>query len=269
MPTKIETKYNKWSWTAIPRHTAIYVTYEKVTFQHLVPPHTSFHSGYFGLFRTCEMAWPPVKEVFLSHFRKRIQMETFTTKRGGHLDLTRCLGLSPCQGKQAFRTQYTAPLLPHRVSRAVTRVVRRIPFPFPRDRAVHTTVPFSYVPFSPAGEEDSVGPHVQAAVFYQVFFSFLAQGSALAPSESSQTARSLSEKMDRWTGFWFHSPAGCFPHYNSLILAFPWDYWHVLPSCISTLRKAQRAQAARARSRPSPARTGKSIQARSPISSCL
>lgn len=84
-----------------------------------------------------------------------------------------------------------------------------------------------------------------------------------------KAARSLSEKMDRWIGFWFHSPAGCFPHYNSLILAFPWDYRHVLPSCISTLRKAQKAQAARARSRPSPARTGKSIQARSPVSSCL
>lgn len=182
-------------------------------------------------------------EVFLSHFRMRIQMETFTTNRAGHLDLSRCLGLSPCQGREALHAQYTAPLLPHLVSRAVT-VVWWIPFPLLQDRAFHTTTPFSYVPFSLSRGGKCGTLTCKAAVCHQIVVFFLAQASAPAASERSQPSCLLSsEKVDCWTGSWFHSPAGCFPHYNSSILAFPRNYQHVLTSRISTLSKARRAPA--------------------------
>lgn len=119
--------HNKLSWTAIP--IVIYVTCMKVTFQHLVLP-LIFHLRCFGLFWPCEMTWPLAKDVFLSHFRMRTQMETSPTNRAGHrhLDLTRCLGLLPYQGREALYTQYTAPQSPHLVPQAVTRVFPLGPF---------------------------------------------------------------------------------------------------------------------------------------------
>lgn len=70
----------------------------------------------------------------------------------------------------------------------------------------------------------------------QVFSFSLVQASVLTPSGSSQPAcLHLSEKEHCWNGLWFHSQAGCFPYYNSLILAFPEGLFHKI---ISTCRPA-------------------------------
>lgn len=111
-----------------------------------------------------------------------------------------------------------------------------------------------------------MGCYKQAAFSHQVFFPFFAQASASAPSESFQLACSLSpEKVDCWTGFWFHSQ-GLLPTLPSLILAFPWNDQHMRPSSISALSKAQRTQAALMLSIQT-SLTWKSIQAREAVAS--
>lgn len=157
-----------------------------------MPPHTSFHLGYFSLLRPCETACPPVQEVCLSHFRMRLQMENCTANRAGHLDPNGCLGLLLCQGREAL---HSSPSTSPRVKGSHSRPVD--PFLPYLGTGLFTPPPHLAMSLSASAEEEGAGPHMQAAVCLQVFFFLLPQASAPAPSESSWPSRLLSsEKVD-------------------------------------------------------------------------
>lgn len=182
--------------------------------------------------------WPgsQAKKAFLSHFRRGTQLETLPTNRAGHghLDLPRCLGFFLFQGREGLYTQCTAPshlTLYHKQSQGLP--LGPFSLTLGQGFSLHQ-LHVGVSPSTPAGEEASLASQGQAAAWHQVFFPFFALASALTPSESSQLAHFLSfEKLDCWTGFWFHSPGACFPHYNSLISDSLWIYECVLPSSIS------------------------------------
>lgn len=156
-----------------------------------------FHMRCFGLFQHWEMTWLPAKKS-LSYFRMRTQIETFPTNRAGHghLDLTRCLGLLPCQSREGLYTQYTAPHLPlyHKESQGSST---RFLFHHLGSGFLTPSAPFRCVSFSLSRRGNKPGTTEAGSSLASSFFPFFALASALTPSESSQLAHFLSfEKLD-------------------------------------------------------------------------
>lgn len=137
-----------------------------------------FHPSGFGLFWPCEMTWTPAKEVFRSHFRRRTQIETFPTNRAGHghLDLSRCLGLFPFQGREGLYTQYTAPSHPtlyHRQSQGSS--IGSL-FPHFGTGLFTPATPFRCVPFGLSGRGSKLGITGPGSSLASSFLPFLCLG---------------------------------------------------------------------------------------------
>ena len=167
-------------------------------------------------------------------------METFTTNEAGRLDLSRCFGLLPCQGRGALHTQYTAPLLPHLLPWAVTRAIHRIPLPY-LGTGLFTQSPQLDMSLSAsAGEEEGLGPYCQQQFAARPgFLPFpcpgLCSGSLRKPWASA-FAFSCVSGLPSWPPIPF--PSWLLP----TLPAFPWNPQHAVPSSAPTLSEAAQAQ---------------------------
>lgn len=187
-------------------------------------------------------------------------MENFTTKRGGCLAVTRCPGLSPCEGRGALHAQYPAPLFPRdHHSRLLD------PFSLNLGRGVSRHPPLRYVPFSLSGGGRTRGTSHAGSSLPSGFLLFP------CPGLCSGSHRNLSA-----SSFPFFQKSGLL---NWLLISFP--IWLLptqrffdpnLPVKLSA-RTAQQycypEQGSESPSKASPHLTWRNVQARSPRSSCL
>lgn len=128
--------------------------------------------------------------------------------------------LTVCQGREALHAQHTAPLLPYLVPRAATGGLLD-PFSLSAGQGLFTSPPYLDTSLSDlAEEEENVIPYVQGSSLPPAFLIFPCPGLCSGSLRKPSTLLS-PERADCGTGFWFHSPAGCFPHCGSLIPAFP------------------------------------------------